>query len=69
MNRLFCVILEAHPRAERWDIYLGHATVLRPELERVYDFVDDAGSHSLHAYRNVWRPVGPLTADAPLLVV
>lgn len=62
MNRLFCVILEAHPRARRWDAYLGHATVLRPVLERV----DDAGVRSLHAYRNVWRPVGPLTKTCRL---
>jgi len=50
VNRLVCLISEAHPLAERWDAYLGHATVLRPELEWIDDFVDDAGSHSLHAY-------------------
>jgi hypothetical protein len=29
---MFSVIFEVHPKAERWDDYLGHARLLRPEL-------------------------------------
>lgn len=25
---MFCVIFEAHPRAEQWDGYLGHSRIL-----------------------------------------
>ena len=29
---------------------ISATVVLRPKLDRIDDFVDDAGSHSLHAY-------------------
>lgn len=44
---MFSVIFEAHPRAEQWDAYLGHAKILRPELERIDGFVDNVRSRSL----------------------
>ena len=44
---MFAVIFEAHPGPNQWDAYLGHAKVLRPELERVDGFVDNIRYHSL----------------------
>ena len=38
---MFSVIFEVHPRPERWDVYLGSAKMLRPELEQVPGFVDN----------------------------
>jgi heme-degrading monooxygenase HmoA len=47
---MFSVIFEVHPKAERWDDYLGYAGMLRPELERVEGFVDNV------RYRSLTRP-------------
>src|SRR5687767_7961647 len=47
---MFSVIFEVHPKAERWDDYLGYARVLRPELERIDGFVDNI------RYRSLTRP-------------
>ena len=44
---MFSVIFEVHPRAEQWDAYLGHAKMLRPELEQVDGFVDNIRYRSL----------------------
>lgn len=44
---MFSVIFEVHPRPEQWDGYLGHAKMLRPELEQVDGFVDNVRFKSL----------------------
>jgi heme-degrading monooxygenase HmoA len=44
---MFSVIFEVHPKAEQWDAYLGHAKMLRPELEEVDGFVDNIRYKSL----------------------
>ena len=44
---MFSVIFEVHPRPDRRDAYLGHARLLRPELERVEGFVDNVRYRSL----------------------
>ncbi len=44
---MFSVIFEVHPRAAQWDHYLGHAKMLRPELERIDGFVDNIRYRSL----------------------
>jgi heme-degrading monooxygenase HmoA len=36
---MFAVIFEVHPKAERWEEYLGHAGRLRPELEKIDGFI------------------------------
>lgn len=36
---MFAVIFEVNPRPERWDDYLGHATLLRPELLKIDGFI------------------------------
>ncbi|GAN78284.1 antibiotic biosynthesis monooxygenase family protein [Acidisphaera rubrifaciens] len=38
---MFCVIFEVQPRPDRWDAYLGHAAMLRPELLRIDGFIDN----------------------------
>jgi heme-degrading monooxygenase HmoA len=47
---MFSVIFEVHPKAERWQDYLGYARMLRPELERIDGFVDNV------RYRSLTRP-------------
>ena len=44
---MFSVIFEVHPKPEQWDTYLGHAKMLRPELEKVDGFVDNIRYKSL----------------------
>jgi heme-degrading monooxygenase HmoA len=44
---MFSVIFEVHPKPEQWDAYLGHAKMLRPELEKVDGFVDNIRYNSL----------------------
>jgi heme-degrading monooxygenase HmoA len=44
---MFSVIFEVHPKTEQWDIYLGNAKMLRPELEQVDGFVDNIRYRSL----------------------
>jgi heme-degrading monooxygenase HmoA len=44
---MFSVIFEVHPKPRQWDTYLGHAKMLRPELEKVDGFVDNIRYKSL----------------------
>jgi heme-degrading monooxygenase HmoA len=44
---MFSVIFEVHPRPEQWDVYLGEARMLRPELEQVAGFIDNIRYRSL----------------------
>ena len=44
---MFSMIFKAHPRTEQWDAYLGHARMLRPELEQVDGIVDNIRYRSL----------------------
>ena len=44
---MFCVLFEVQPKPDRWDAYLGHAKVLRPELERIDGFIDNIRYRSL----------------------
>jgi heme-degrading monooxygenase HmoA len=44
---VFSVIFEVQPKPEQWDGYLGHARMLRPELEQVDGFVDNVRYKSL----------------------
>jgi heme-degrading monooxygenase HmoA len=44
---MFSVIFEVHPKPQQWDTYLGHAKLLRPELEKVDGFVDNIRYKSL----------------------
>jgi len=38
---MFVVLFEVHPRADRWDDYMQHAGVLRPELSQIDGFLDN----------------------------
>ncbi len=38
---MFAVIFEVQPKSDRWDQYLGLATQLRPELERIDGFIEN----------------------------
>lgn len=44
---MFSVIFEVRPRPEQWDDYLGHAKMLRPELELIDGFIDNVRYRSL----------------------
>jgi len=44
---MFAVIFEVHPAPGQWDNYLGHAKLLRPELEKIDGFVDNLRYRSL----------------------
>lgn len=44
---MFSVLFEVRPREDQWDAYLGYATLLRPELERIDGFVDNIRYRSL----------------------
>lgn len=44
---MFSVLFDVHSRPDRWDAYLGYATLLRPELERIDGFVDNVRYRSL----------------------
>jgi heme-degrading monooxygenase HmoA len=44
---MFSVLFDVHPRPDRWDAYLGYATLLRPELERIDGFVENVRYRSL----------------------
>ncbi len=41
------LIFEVHPRRDQWDAYLGHAKMLRPELEGIAGFIDNFRYRSL----------------------
>src|SRR4051794_35520108 len=47
MTPMFSVIAEVQPRPDLVDAYLGNATLLRPELERVDGFVENLRYRSL----------------------
>jgi len=44
---MFSVLFDAHLRSGRWEAYLGYASMLRPELERIDGFVDNVRYRSL----------------------
>ena len=44
---MFSVVFEVHPRPDQWDVYLGNAKMLRPELEQIDGFVDNIRYKSL----------------------
>jgi heme-degrading monooxygenase HmoA len=44
---MFSVIFEVHPKSDKWDTYLGYGKLLRPELEKIDGFVDNARFRSL----------------------
>ena len=44
---MFSVIFEVRPRPDQWDVYLGNAKMLRPELEQIDGFVDNIRYKSL----------------------
>jgi heme-degrading monooxygenase HmoA len=44
---MFSVLFEVQPRSDQWQTYLGYATMLRPELERIDGFVDNIRYGSL----------------------
>jgi heme-degrading monooxygenase HmoA len=44
---MFSVIFDVHPKPDQWDAYLGHAKVLKPELEKIDGFVDNIRYRSL----------------------
>ena len=44
---MFSVIFEVCPKPDQWDAYLGHAKMLKPELEKIDGFVDNIRYQSL----------------------
>lgn len=44
---MFSVLFEVRPKGDQWDAYLGHAKMLRPELEQIEGFVDNIRYKSL----------------------
>jgi|SRR5215468_4422126 len=44
---MFAVLFEVNPKPEQWDIYLGDAKLLRPELEQVDGLIDNERFSSL----------------------
>src|ERR1700731_4197951 len=44
---MFSVIFDVHPKPDQWDAYLGHAKMLKPELEKIDGFVDNIRYRSL----------------------
>ncbi len=44
---MFSVIFEVHPKPDQWDVYLGNARMLRPELDAIDGFVDNIRYRSL----------------------
>lgn len=47
---MFAVIFEVNPKPEAWEQYLGHASILRPELLAIEGFIAN------ERYRSVSRP-------------
>ena len=39
--RMFVVIFQVRPKADRWDAYLGYAALLRPEIVKIDGFIDN----------------------------
>jgi heme-degrading monooxygenase HmoA len=57
---MFAVIFEVHPHQQRWDDYLGHASLLRPELLKIDGFIANErfASHGRPGWLvslSVWR--------------
>ena len=44
---MFSVLFEVHPKSDQWEAYLGHARMLKPELEQIEGFVDNIRYRSL----------------------
>lgn len=44
---MFAVIFEVHPKSDRWDAYLGLASMLKPEVEKIDGFLDNIRYRSL----------------------
>src|SRR5436190_5085429 len=44
---MFAVLFEVHPKAEKWDDYLGIAKMLKPELEAIDGFLENIRYRSL----------------------
>jgi heme-degrading monooxygenase HmoA len=44
---MFIVLFEVHPKAEKFDDYLGQAKLLKPELEQIDGFIDNIRYGSL----------------------
>jgi heme-degrading monooxygenase HmoA len=38
---MFAVIFEVNPHADRWDDYLAHAAILRPEVQAIEGFISN----------------------------
>ena len=44
---MFAVIFEVQPKSDKWDTYLDHAKMLKPDLEKIEGFVDNVRYGSL----------------------
>ncbi|MDF2994609.1 MAG: hypothetical protein K0R27_246 [Xanthobacteraceae bacterium] len=44
---MFAVLFEVLPKSDQWDAYLGHARMLKPEIERIDGFFDNVRYRSL----------------------
>jgi heme-degrading monooxygenase HmoA len=44
---MFAVIFEVHPKADKWDAYLGYAGALKPEIVKIDGFIDNVRYRSL----------------------
>ena len=44
---MFCALLEVNPKSDQFDAYLGMAKMLKPEIEQIDGFVDNARYGSL----------------------
>jgi heme-degrading monooxygenase HmoA len=44
---MFCAMLEVNPKSDEFDNYFGMAKMLRPELEKIDGFIDNARYASL----------------------
>jgi heme-degrading monooxygenase HmoA len=44
---MFSVLFEVHPKSDQWDVYLGYAKMLKPDLEQIEGFVDNIRYRSL----------------------
>jgi heme-degrading monooxygenase HmoA len=49
---MFSVLFEVRPKPDQWDVYLGNAKALKPELEQIEGFVDNIRYKSLQ--RDGW---------------
>jgi heme-degrading monooxygenase HmoA len=49
---MFSVLFEVRPKSDQWDAYLGHAKMLKPEVEKIDGFVDNIRYKSMQ--RDGW---------------